>query len=290
MARRRTREVGLDEMPIDVNVGYPELGSQVFKVVFPKDEKVFAIATGYLVFERRGRHLVMLDRPFLQQHPAQRLRRVFRAALVENAGRLILDSLEISSDPDPARGWLWPEGKEPWAETKDDDPYPDGIDGAIMKATRPDAIVALTRRRIVGEQTYLANALLLDAKKPPEHRLFSEWVEREAELRETVERLKTNAPVEQRRRGGRTPYPDDHYREVAMLCVALYADGWRRGFHQEIATRKGRETKTVAHWIRKSRKLGYLAPGEPGRASFRPGPKLLEQGPPIASPASHRIA
>ena len=224
-------------MPIDANLGYPELGSQVFKVVFPKDEKVFAIATGYLVFASRGRYLVMLDKPFPLLHPAQRVRRVFRATLAENAGRLIITSLEVSSNPDPDRGWLWPKDDVPWDETKDGDPYSEGIDWAILKATKPDAIIPLTRRRIVGEQKYLADALVLDAKKPPENRLFSEWAERESELRQIVERLKTNAPVERRRRGGRTPYPADHYREVAMLCVALYADGLRRGFHREIATR-----------------------------------------------------
>lgn len=286
MTDRRRGNPEPDEEPIRFEIGirsasgnerssegyhqHVEGGSRVDDVTFSGDGDLRASVAGHLVFARRRRHLVMLDEPFVQLRPHRRVRRAFTATLRQAGTTFILESIQIAPDPDPAPDWLWAD------ESDNEPPYPDGIDSAIMRATRPEAIVAMTLRTILGHQDYFARLLAFDAERPSEERVFSDLLGHEAELRDALVRLETGTSSPPVARGGRKPYADDHYRDVARLCLALFADGRRTGIHHEIAAYYHRDPRTVADWIRKARHLGWLAPGEPGRVSFRPGPRLLK--------------
>jgi hypothetical protein len=62
----------------------------------------------------------------------------------------------------------------------------------------------------------------------------------------------------------RRPYPDDFFREVASLYAALSAR--TRGPAGLIADANGVPVSSVHRWVKRARALGFLPPGQRGRA------------------------
>jgi hypothetical protein len=79
-----------------------------------------------------------------------------------------------------------------------------------------------------------------------------------------------------RKRRGRPGLPESRYREVALAYLELYNSGLRRGIHGELMRRYSAPYQTVRDWVARARKLGYLTPGQPGRAGAEPGPRLSD--------------
>jgi hypothetical protein len=84
-------------------------------------------------------------------------------------------------------------------------------------------------------------------------------------------------------RPGRPGYPDKHYQQIAERYLDLIEAGRRNvlvALAAEESARQGREIprETIRDWVRKATERGYLAPGKPGRAEARPGPKLKRKG------------
>jgi hypothetical protein len=77
---------------------------------------------------------------------------------------------------------------------------------------------------------------------------------------------------------GRPGLPEEHYRRIALRYLALlkHHRNVLVALAAEESERQGRivPRETVRDWVRKATGLGYLAPGKPGRAEARPGPKL----------------
>lgn len=98
----------------------------------------------------------------------------------------------------------------------------------------------------------------------------------------TVRRIKKAvaavAPADLRR--GRTPYPDDFYREVALRYLELQAQGQRRQIRktlaEEWAPKLDREipTDTVKSWLREAAKRQMLVFTGGGVSGAEPGPNL----------------
>lgn len=92
-------------------------------------------------------------------------------------------------------------------------------------------------------------------------------------------RLTKAASIEQLKRG-RTGYPDDHYRRIALAYLDLLAMGNRRGILNKLAEQETNRLaryvprETVRTWVRRARELQFLTAGEPGRAGAEPGPRL----------------
>jgi hypothetical protein len=80
-------------------------------------------------------------------------------------------------------------------------------------------------------------------------------------------------------RRGRRGLPDEHYRRIALRYLQLIELGRRNvlvALAEEESNRAGHPIprETVRDWVRKATERGYLAPGKPGRAVARPGPKF----------------
>jgi hypothetical protein len=95
--------------------------------------------------------------------------------------------------------------------------------------------------------------------------------------RELIRRAAASARREGLKRG-RTGYPDDHYRGVALRYLELVDEGYGRqpgkGIRSRLARDYDRPPETVRDWIRRARELGFLEGGGPGRLDVRPGPNL----------------
>lgn len=93
-----------------------------------------------------------------------------------------------------------------------------------------------------------------------------------------VERARQAAREARKPRPGRPGHPNEHYRRIAIRYLELQRV--RRdvlvGLAAEESAREGRQIprETIRDWVRKATERGYLAPGKPGRAEARPGPKL----------------
>jgi len=85
------------------------------------------------------------------------------------------------------------------------------------------------------------------------------------------------------KRPGRTGYPADHYRRIALAYLSLLEQGYGRGVLKLLAEaeskRLGRKVprETVRDWVRGARKRGFLTGGRQGRAGAQAGPKLYER-------------
>ena len=75
---------------------------------------------------------------------------------------------------------------------------------------------------------------------------------------------------------GRAPLPDELLREVAEGYIAECGPGKPRGAVKRLAQRLGRPETTVARWVARARRDGWLGPGAPGRDVGEPGPRLLD--------------
>lgn len=96
-------------------------------------------------------------------------------------------------------------------------------------------------------------------------------------LHKTAERLARSTPP----RPGAKGFGDAYYRRLALDYLTLQSQGVSRGIRLRLAEqesqRQGREvTDTqVRDALSKATELGYLAPGQSGRAGRKPGPRLL---------------
>ena len=111
------------------------------------------------------------------------------------------------------------------------------------------------------------------------HKLFAEvgWHVTPEQREQAV-----GAAEETKRKRGRPGYPPEHYERIALRYLELLAQG-KRNVLKELANEESERLKrivpreTVRDWVRKATKEGYLAPGKPGRADARPGPKLTRK-------------
>jgi hypothetical protein len=216
------------------------------------------VATGELVFARHGRHLVMLFDP---TEEADTARCHFEATLRGSGGKIVVDSIRLGRAV---------------SNSLDRELPPTGgvVTAEIMRATRLDAIVSMTLRRMRTEGEHVTTLHEL-----PEQAFWSAWAPwRHAKLLAAMEQIDVSAQQQRPRRPGRAPLSDDHYRLVAQLAIDLYESG-RRGIHNEIATRYKRAPRTVGDWVRKAVDLGFLAPGKPGVVSYVRGPRLPPEEP-----------
>lgn len=95
---------------------------------------------------------------------------------------------------------------------------------------------------------------------------------------ESVERAREAAQEAKKRRPGRPGHPDEYYRRIAAryLQLAKVRGDVLVALADEESELQGRQIprETIRDWVRKATERGYLAPGKPGRAEVRPGPKL----------------
>jgi len=81
---------------------------------------------------------------------------------------------------------------------------------------------------------------------------------------------------------GRRGYPRDYYRRLALDYLDLQDKGVVRGIRAELAKRETRRQKKTVTTIQirdavsRATELGFLAPGDPGRAGRMPGPNLYQ--------------
>jgi hypothetical protein len=131
----------------------------------------------------------------------------------------------------------------------------------------------------------------LSARVIAQLRAEPEWIElleraglavvSEADRRRAKEAAARAAKQPLRRRG-RAGYPDEHYRRIALRYIELVQEHGSKGVLVRIAEEESRRRgyrvahATVRDWVRGARERGFLAPGERGRATPLPGPRLYE--------------
>jgi hypothetical protein len=72
----------------------------------------------------------------------------------------------------------------------------------------------------------------------------------------------------------RRKYPDDHYRDVALLYLQLLGQGQTSTPIAHLAKKLGVTTPTARNWVHRARQLGYLTQGSRGKPGAQPGPRL----------------
>jgi hypothetical protein len=95
----------------------------------------------------------------------------------------------------------------------------------------------------------------------------------------TGERARRTTEEASRPKRGRPRYSPERYGRIAVRYLELIDEGRRDvlvALAAEESERLGRPVprETIRDWVRKATRLKYLAPGKPGRAESRPGPKL----------------
>jgi hypothetical protein len=93
---------------------------------------------------------------------------------------------------------------------------------------------------------------------------------------EDAERTRHAADEAAKPKPGRRALPREHYARIATRYLTLLGEG-RRNVLVVLADEEGVPRETVRDWVRKATKLGFLAPGTPGRAGMRPGPNLYRK-------------
>ena len=78
-----------------------------------------------------------------------------------------------------------------------------------------------------------------------------------------------------RSRKGRPRLTDGFLRDVALAWIAAVGVS-PRGARRMLAEEFGYSPETLAGWVSKARKAGWLAETEPGRTGADPGPRLIE--------------
>jgi hypothetical protein len=99
----------------------------------------------------------------------------------------------------------------------------------------------------------------------------------------SVERARDAADEARKPRPGRPGLPDEHFARIAGRYIDLVESGLSNvlvALAEEESQRAGRTIprETIRDWVRKATERGYLAPGKPGKAEARPGPKLKRKG------------
>jgi hypothetical protein len=100
-------------------------------------------------------------------------------------------------------------------------------------------------------------------------------------LKQSLRRV-TQGLADQPLKRGRSGYPEDHYRRVALIYLELLAEGVHQGILAAVGDRMATEmsesqprpVQTVRTWIYQARRRGFLTGGERGRAAALPGPRL----------------
>jgi hypothetical protein len=213
------------------------------------DSDRLAVAYGVIVLAPRGRHVVMREDERFPKAQRTNLLWLFRGDLIlTDSGVVVLGSLEVGP-------WL----PEP---TERADPFR-GVTTDVLRAIKPGVIVTKALEKL---ELDLWSTRAIQAKKRD-----ASW---NAERRQATEDVLTRARGSTQRRGGRTPYGDDHYKAVARAYLTLSMRG-QRGIHKQLAEQFGAGSpKTAAEWVREARRRRFLTPGSQGRAGAMPGPLL----------------
>ena len=135
-----------------------------------------------------------------------------------------------------------------------------GVTTDVLRAIQPETLIRATIEQlenIADWHQYLAERH--NQRIPEEHRC-----------------VLTNALDRARRaRDGRS-YPDDHYRDIALLYLQLLDQGHRRRITTELAQQLNIPTSTARNWIHRARQLDYLTPAQQGQPGAHPGPRLSQ--------------
>ncbi|MDQ3123007.1 MAG: hypothetical protein M3Q59_10790 [Actinomycetota bacterium] len=250
--------------------GKPETKVWIKSAHEQPDEQTGEIATisGELVFARiDSRRLVMLE-PGSEAWPQQgewpNLWWSFSGTLALSHAGLVLRSLALEpmdpEDPEQdTRAFL-------------------GVNAALLRALKPDRIIQLALKAITDKREGIAR---FEAKREQfdySSEWWGAWRLQDTALAGALQEA-GSAYAKTRRAGGRPPLNDTHYRGVAYACIDLYkkAGGRPPRIHAALADRYHVSRKTVEAWIREARRRGFLAPGQPGRATFAPGPNLRQK-------------
>lgn len=158
--------------------------------------------------------------------------------------------------------------------------------GALMVQPMPESpetVIGSTVLRVVAKECSAilgrAQALLLDEPEWLDVLEHFDLVVPTSEEKQRARALAEAAAGLTLRRG-RTGYPDDHYRRIALRYLDLQREGIGRGINKRIAELEtkhlGRHVarETARDWISGATKRGFLAPGKQGRAGREPGPNL----------------
>ena len=136
----------------------------------------------------------------------------------------------------------------------------DGITTDVLRAIQPETLIraAIERLETLADwQQHLADH---HHAPIPEHN--------RQRLADALARAGKPRP-----RTGRS-YPDDHYRDIALLYLNLINQGHRRRITTELAEQLNVPTPTARNWIHRARQLGYLTPAQQGQPGAHPGPNL----------------
>jgi len=147
--------------------------------------------------------------------------------------------------------------------------HPEGVTTSLLRGVHLVELVAEVRAKVIlqGFGTYV----YVNSGKP---------VLSEAERRRSRELADSAAGS--RLKKGRHRLGEDHYRRIASAYLDHVIEGHTGGVLKSIAAaegaRLGREVPvaTVRTWVAVARKLGFLAPGHPGRRTTEPGPNLYQ--------------
>jgi len=146
-----------------------------------------------------------------------------------------------------------------------------GVTSTVLRAVAREAgaILAKARAQLVHEPEWLAALERFGLETPSSEEKARAHALAEAAATATLKR-------------GRTGYPDDHYRRIALLYLELQAQGVHRGILRKIAEleseRLGRPVprETARDWVSGATKRRFLTPGRPGAAGRREGPNLYK--------------
>ena len=148
-----------------------------------------------------------------------------------------------------------------------------GVNSALLRALRPDLIIRLALESLAEGRKSIERAQA--HRERYSAGWLDIWQQRDAQLAGAIAGAE-RAYTETRRAGGRPPLGETHYRAVAYACIKLYQSDHRAGIHAALAQRYHVSPKTIEAWIREARRRHFLAPGQAGRATFVPGPKLKQ--------------
>ncbi len=142
-----------------------------------------------------------------------------------------------------------------------------GLDSEVLRSIRVGQIMAEARAQLIEAPEWAGGrAPLTEAQKG--------WAKAAAE-----------AVKDRPLRRGRSGYPDDHYRRIALLYLDFQAQGVAHGINGRIAEVEGVAPTTIKDWVHQARRRGFLTAAEPGKAGALPGPRLYDVDDPDAEEA-----
>ena len=139
------------------------------------------------------------------------------------------------------------------------------VSADVLRAISLERIIAGAREQLIDAGRWFELAPELGWDLPDE-----------AEMRSVTATARRVAASRGQARG-RRGYPANHYRGVALEALKLQASGIARGYRIALARQYHVQPQTIGDWIARARELGFLEPGQPGRAALAPGPMLKRE-------------